>query len=413
MGWELPALQKKRGKMQTTKVLTVSQLNYYVKSVLDSDPRLNYVFLTGEISNLTDHYRSGHIYLSLKDNKSIVRCVMFAGNARNLMFKPAEGMKVICRGRVTLYEATGQYQYYIEDMQPDGVGALYQAYEQLKAKLSAEGLFDEKYKKPIPHFPSTIGVITSPTGAAVQDIRNILTRRYPSVNITLCPVLVQGENAVPQLINALEKLNEYNLCDTIIIGRGGGSIEDLWAFNDENLARTIFKSRIPVISAVGHETDFTICDFVSDLRAPTPSAAAELAVPDKQELFQYYDSQKQYLSTLIDSRISDYKNSLSQSASALSSLSPQNKLRNIESELAINTHRLTSLSNQIFENKKQEISLLASRLESLNPVSILKRGYSVVTNDDKTVTSVKDVKDGDTLAIDVTDGRIISRVIGE
>ena len=404
---------KKRGKMQTTKVLTVSQLNYYVKSVLDSDSRLNYVFLTGEISNLTDHYRSGHIYLSLKDNKSLVRCVMFAGNARNLMFKPAEGMKVICRGRVTLYEATGQYQYYIEDMQPDGVGALYQAYEQLKAKLSAEGLFDEKYKKLIPHFPSTIGVITSPTGAAVQDIRNILTRRYPSVNITLCPVLVQGENAVPQLINAVEKLNEYNLCDTIIIGRGGGSIEDLWAFNDENLARAIFKSKIPVISAVGHETDFTICDFVSDLRAPTPSAAAELAVPDKQELLQYYDSQKQYLSTLIDSRISDYKNSLSQSASTLSSLSPQNKLRNIESELAINTHRLTSLSNQIFENKKQEISLLASRLESLNPVSILKRGYSVVTKDDKTVTSVKDVKAGDTLAIDVTDGRIISRVIGE
>ena len=413
MGWGLPALQKKRGTMQTTNVLTVSQLNYYVKSALDSDPRLNYVFLTGEISNLTDHYRSGHIYLSLKDNKSLVRCVMFAGNARNLMFKPAEGMKVICRGRVTLYEATGQYQYYIEDMQPDGVGALYQAYEQLKAKLSAEGLFDEKYKKLIPHFPSTIGVITSPTGAAVQDIRNILTRRYPSVNITLCPVLVQGENAVPQLINAVEKLNEYNLCDTIIIGRGGGSIEDLWAFNDENLARAIFKSKIPVISAVGHETDFTICDFVSDLRAPTPSAAAELAVPDKQELLQYYDSQKQYLSTLIDSRISDYKNSLSQSASTLSSLSPQNKLKNIESELAINTHRLTSLSNQIFENKKQEISLLASRLESLNPVSILKRGYSVVTKDDKTVTSVKDVKDGDTLAIDVTDGRIISRVIGE
>lgn len=406
-------MQKKRGKMQTTKVLTVSQLNYYVKSVLDSDPRLNYVFLTGEISNLTDHYRSGHIYLSLKDNKSLVRCVMFAGNARNLKFKPAEGMKVICRGRVTLYEATGQYQYYIEDMQPDGVGALYQAYEQLKAKLSAEGLFDEKYKKPIPRFPSTIGVITSPTGAAVQDIRNILTRRYPSVNITLCPVLVQGESAVPQLINAVERLNEFNLCDTIIIGRGGGSIEDLWAFNDENLARAIFKSKIPVISAVGHETDFTICDFVSDLRAPTPSAAAELAVPDKEELLQYYDSQKQYLSSLIDSRINDYKYSFSQSASALSSLSPQNKLKNIESELAINTHRLTSISNQIFENKKQEISLLASRLESLNPVSILKRGYSVVTKDDKTVTSVKDVKAGDTLAIDVTDGRIISGVIGE
>ena len=413
MGWELPALQKKRGTMQTNKILTVSQLNYYVKSVLDSDPRLNYVFLTGEISNLTDHYKSGHIYLSLKDSKSIIRSVMFAGNARNLRFKPAEGMKVICRGRVTLYEATGQYQYYIEDMQPDGVGALYQAYEQLKNKLSAEGLFDDRYKKPIPRFPSTIGVVTSPTGAAVQDIKNILTRRYPSVNIVMCPVLVQGENAVPQLINAVERLNEYNLCDTIIIGRGGGSIEDLWAFNDENLARAIFKSKIPVISAVGHETDFTICDFVSDLRAPTPSAAAELAVPDKQELFQYYDSQKQYLSSLIDSRISEYRNILSQSATELISLSPKESLKNIENQLTINTHRLSTLSNQIFENKKQEVSLLASRIESLNPVSIMKRGYSVVTKDDKTVTSVKEVKEGDTLAIDVTDGRIISRVMGE
>lgn len=395
------------------KILTVSQLNFYVKSILDSDQRLNYVFLCGEISNLTDHYRSGHIYLSLKDNKSVIRAVMFAGNARNLKFKPMEGMKVICRGRVTLYEATGQYQYYIEDMQPDGIGALYQAYEQLKEKLQSKGLFDESHKKPIPYCPKTIGVITSPTGAALQDIKNILTRRFPSVNIVLCPVLVQGDNAVPQLIDAVNKLNEYDLCDTIIIGRGGGSIEDLWAFNDENLAYAIYNSHIPVISAVGHETDFTICDFVSDLRAPTPSAGAELAVPDRNEILQNLDAQRQYLSSLMDKRLIENNNIVSEMTTKLLSLSPDDKIAKLYNDLDFLSQKYENNSNRIFQNTANKIELLATKLESLNPVSILKRGYSVVTNNDKTVTSVKDVKNGDTLAINVTDGKIISKVIGE
>ena len=395
------------------KILTVSQLNFYVKSILDSDQRLNYVFLCGEISNLTDHYRSGHIYLSLKDNKSVIRAVMFAGNARNLKFKLMEGMKVICRGRVTLYEATGQYQYYIEDMQPDGIGALYQAYEQLKEKLQSKGLFDESHKKPIPYCPKTIGVITSPTGAAVQDIKNILTRRFPSVNIVLCPVLVQGDNAVPQLIDAVNKLNEYDLCDTIIIGRGGGSIEDLWAFNDENLAYAIYNSHIPVISAVGHETDFTICDFVSDLRAPTPSAGAELAVPDRNEILQNLDAQRQYLSSLMDKKLIENNNVVSEMTTKLLSLSPDDKIAKLYNDLDFISQKYENNSNRIFQNTANKIELLATKLESLNPVSILKRGYSVVTNNDKTVTSVKDVKNGDTLAINVTDGKIISKVIGE
>lgn len=395
------------------KILTVSQLNFYVKSILDSDQRLNYVFLCGEISNLTDHYRSGHIYLSLKDNKSVIRAVMFAGNAHNLKFKPMEGMKVICRGRVTLYEATGQYQYYIEDMQPDGIGALYQAYEQLKEKLQSKGLFDESHKKPIPYCPKTIGVITSPTGAAVQDIKNILTRRFPSVNIILCPVLVQGDNAVPQLVDAVNKLNEYELCDTIIIGRGGGSIEDLWAFNDENLAYAIYNSHIPVISAVGHETDFTICDFVSDLRAPTPSAGAELAVPDRNEILQNLDAQRQYLSSLMDKRLIENNNIVSEMTTKLLSLSPDDKIAKLYNDLDFLSQKYENNSNRIFQNTANKIELLATKLESLNPVSILKRGYSVVTNNDKTVTSVKDVKNGDTLAINVTDGKIISKVIGE
>ena len=395
------------------KILTVSQLNFYVKSVLDSDPRLNYVFLCGEISNLTDHYRSGHIYLSLKDNKSVIRAVMFAGNARNLKFKPMEGMKVICRGRVTLYEATGQYQYYIEDMQPDGIGALYQAYEQLKEKLQSKGLFDESHKKPIPYCPKTIGVITSPTGAAVQDIKNILTRRFPSVNIILCPVLVQGDNAAPQLVDAVNKLNEYDLCDTIIIGRGGGSIEDLWAFNDENLAYAIYNSHIPVISAVGHETDFTICDFVSYLRAPTPSAGAELAVPDRNEILQNLDAQRQYLSSLMDKKLIENNNIVSEMTTKLLSLSPDDKIAKLYNDLDFLSQKYENNSNRIFQNTTNKIELLATKLESLNPVSTLKRGYSVVTNNDKTVTSVKDVKNGDTLAINVTDGKIISKVIGE
>jgi exodeoxyribonuclease VII large subunit len=388
----------------TPRVLTVSQLNFYVKSILDGDAKLNYVFLSGEISNLTDHYRSGHIYLSLKDDKSLIRAVMFAGNARNLKFKPMEGMKVICRGRVTLYEATGQYQYYIEDMQPDGLGALYQAYEQLKSRLALEGLFNEGHKKPIPEFPQSIGVITSPTGAALQDIRNIITRRYPSAVIVVCPVLVQGENAPAQLIKAVNTLNEYDAVDTIIIGRGGGSIEDLWAFNNEELARVIYKSHIPVISAVGHETDFTICDFVSDLRAPTPSAGAELAVPDTKEYISYLDSQRQYIQSLMETKLNEQYNQMIELANRLPALSPMDKLNSFYMELDHISENMENTVSTILLNAQQEISTLAVKLEVLNPISALNRGYSVATHNGKNITSVNDVKKDDEIKITVIDG---------
>ena len=393
--------------------LTVTQVNTYIKAILDENVHLKNIYIVGEISNFLHYFRSGHMYFTLKDDNSQLKAVMFSSNAERLKFKPSDGMKVLCRGRISVYDKDGAYQFYVDDMQPDGIGALYQAYEQLKEKLQSKGLFDESHKKPIPYCPKTIGVITSPTGAALQDIKNILTRRFPSVNIILCPVLVQGDNAAPQLVDAVNKLNEYELCDTIIIGRGGGSIEDLWAFNDENLAYSIYNSHIPVISAVGHETDFTICDFVSDLRAPTPSAGAELAVPDRNEILQNLDAQRQYLSSLMDKKLIENKNIVSEMTTKLLSLSPDDKIAKLYNDLDFLSQKYENNSNRIFQNTANKIELLSTKLESLNPVSTLKRGYSVVTNNDKTVTSVKDVKNGDTLAINVTDGKIISKVIGE
>ena len=393
------------------RIITVSQLNYYVKSLLDNDPHLTNVFLTGEISNLTDHYRSGHIYFSLKDKNAVVRAVMFAGNARNLKFKPEEGMKVIVLCRVSLYEATGGYQIYVEDMQPDGIGALTLAFEQLKKKLEEKGIFSAENKKPIPKFPKTVGVITSPTGAAVQDIRNILTRRFPSVDIVLCPVLVQGTGAPAQLINAVNLFNEYDLADVIIIGRGGGSIEDLWAFNDENLAYSIYASNIPVISAVGHETDFTICDFVSDLRAPTPSAAAELAVPDREELLSYYNSKQQYISSILDNKISKAKTLLLERRTSILNNSPEKKLLEIEKNLE-NLSRIAEFcTNNSFIEKSKTINSLGAKLEALNPISVLQRGYSIAEKDGKIINSAKELKADDIIKLTLKDGNINTKVL--
>ena len=268
-------------------VLTVSQVNFFIKSLLEGDGRLQNVLISGEISNFTDHYRSGHLYFSLKDDKSVLKAVMFASAARRLKFRPKDGMKVLIRGRVSVYEPSGQYQLYAEDMQPEGMGALSLAFQQLKDRLSQEGLFDADHKREIPAFPQRIGVITSPTGAAVQDILQITGRRWPLAEIILAPVLVQGEQAPGQIVEALQEMDRRRACDVIILGRGGGSLEDLWAFNEEAVARAVYACTIPVVSAVGHETDFTICDFAADLRAPTPSAAAELCTPDwREELAQ-------------------------------------------------------------------------------------------------------------------------------
>lgn len=393
--------------MNTPKIITVSQLNFYLKSLIDNDQNLRFVFLEGEISNLTDHYSSGHIYFSLKDEKSVVKAVMFSYAAKNLKFKPENGMKVILRARVSVYEPSGQYQLYVEDMQPDGVGALSLQFGQLKEKLSKEGLFDKAHKKPIPTFPETIGVITSPTGAAVRDILNILSRRYPSADIVMCPVLVQGENAASQLTQAIKRFSESKIADVVIIGRGGGSQEDLWAFNDENLARAIYDCKTPVISAVGHETDFTICDFVSDLRAPTPSAAAELAVPDKDELTAELMAQRQYLSALIDKKLLSFESSLDNSSRLLSAYSPLNIIEIGEKDMINLSDRMLSVSKQLIENNTKNLTETASKLSALNPVAVLMRGYSYITDtDNKTVSSVSDVNVGDKINIKVSDGTL-------
>lgn len=395
------------------RVLTVSQLNFYIKSLIENDSKLNIVFLSGEISNLTDHYRSGHIYLSLKDEKSVIRAVMFSGNARNLRFKPTDGMKVICRGRVAVYEPTGQYQLYIEDMQPDGIGALTLAYEQLKKKLAEKGLFDSAHKKPLPKFPKTVGVITSPTGAVVQDIRNILYRRFPCINIVMCPVLVQGDSAPEQLVRAVKMLDTYNACDVIIIGRGGGSIEDLWAFNDETLANAIYDCKIPVISAVGHETDFTICDFVSDMRAPTPSAAAELAVPDKAELMSYYNSQLQYLSSFIDSQIRKSSSQLIDFQRRIALVSPQSKIDKYEKNIELLLNKTQNLINEKYSEKSNAITKISAKLESLNPFSVLSRGYSIAEKDGCVITSSSQLNNGDNFTLEFSDGKINATVNGD
>lgn len=395
------------------RVLSVSQLNFYIKSLIENDPRLNIVFLTGEISNLTDHYRSGHIYLSLKDEKSVIRAVMFAGNARNLRFRPMDGMKVICRGRVSVYEPSGQYQLYIEDMQPDGIGALTLAYEQLKNNLAEKGLFDNAHKKPLPKFPKTVGVITSPTGAAVQDIRNILYRRFPCVDIVMCPVLVQGDGAPEQLVRAVKTLDMYNACDVIIIGRGGGSMEDLWAFNSEELAYAIYNCRIPVISAVGHETDFTICDFVSDMRAPTPSAGAELAVPDREELMSYYNSQLQFVTSAKDLKIRQCSNSVTDFRRRLSLVSPQSKINEYEKSLTDKSNISRKIISEIYNEKSNSIFKLSSKLEGLNPISVLARGYSIAEKDGQVISSKAQLKIDDEFTLEFSDGKIRATVTGD
>ncbi len=390
--------------------ITVSQLNFYIKSLMESDDKLRYVFVTGEISNLTDHYASGHIYLSLKDDKALVKAVMFSYSAKNLKFCPENGMKVIARGRVSVYEPSGQYQLYIEDMQPDGIGSLTIAYEQLKKKLESEGLFDEKHKKPLPQFPKKIAVITSPTGAALQDIRNILVRRWPYSEVEVVPVLVQGDSAASMLTKAVCDVDAKGQADVIIIGRGGGSIEDLWAFNNEELARAIYNCRIPVISAVGHETDFTICDFVSDMRAPTPSAAAELATPDRFAQIDLLRKQRQYLVALSEMLIQSREKELSQISKVLSEKDPSIEFENKISVFDKLMERMTVVSDKMISDRKNQLDALKIRLFSLDPKAILSRGYSVVESKGKIVSSAKSLSQGDKVDIIFADGKLVATI---
>ena len=386
-------------------VITVSQLNFYIKSLFDSDVNLSYVFLSGEISNFTNHYRTGHLYMTLKDANASVKAVMFRSSASRLKFVPENGMKVIVKGRVSVFERDGQYQVYIDDMQPDGAGALTIAFEQLKLKLQKQGLFDMEAKKPIPKFPRKIGVVTSPTGAAIQDIRNIVFRRFPSAEIILYPVLVQGDGAAQQISDAIEYFNQNDLADVLIVGRGGGSIEDLWAFNEEIVAHAIYNSIIPVISAVGHETDFTISDFVADLRAPTPSAAAELAVPDKAELLNNLNFFLKHCNQAMVDILSGKRNELEYITSSVYLKNPLMLIRQKQMQFDSVTSRIRNSALLTLAEEKTRFAKAASALDSLSPFKVLARGYSVVTDaDGKIISASKDLKKDDIINIKFSKG---------
>ncbi len=391
--------------------ITVTELNEYIKAKIDGDGFLSRVAVKGEISNFTNHYKTGHFYFTIKDEGSLIKAVMFKSAASKINFVPENGMKIVARGRVSAFVRDGQYQLYCESMEPDGIGALYFAFEQLKKKLSAEGLFDEARKKPLPKIPTRIGVITSPTGAAIRDIINILGRRFPYAKVILYPALVQGAIAAPSLIDGMNYFNSQMNVDVIIIGRGGGSIEDLWAFNDEALARTVAASRIPTISAVGHETDFTICDFVADRRAPTPSAAAELAVPETRELMHKIDNIIGRMSLLLTRRIESGKQILDFYKTQGVFAYPERMFEERKMQLLMLGQRLeASVGAKITADR----SLLAQRtaaLEALSPLGILSRGYSVAARKDgKVVKSVSDVSTGDKLSLRLSDGSVEATV---
>ena len=385
-------------------VLSVTQLNTYIKSIIDGDSLLRSLYVVGEISNFTNHYRTGHFYLTLKDENCAVKAVMFASANRRLKFMPENGMKVIVRGRVSVFERDGQYQLYIDDMQPDGLGALNLAFEQLKNRLAQEGLFDERFKKPIPYRCMRIGVVTSATGAVIQDIRNVISRRYPLAEIILAPVQVQGASAAPQIVDAIERFNSGDYADVLIVGRGGGSLEDLWAFNEEIVARAVFKSRVPIISAVGHETDFTICDFVADLRAPTPSAAAELAVPDIREDIAFVQTVVYECEATLLQRVNDEKERLEIIKERLRYRSPSMLIdQKIQTVDTLMTSALLSVQRKL-DSETARLSSTAARLDALSPLKVMARGYSIVTKDEKVVASSKALKKGDRITVGFSDG---------
>ena len=435
------------------KYLSVSVINRYIKHVIDTDANLQKVFIKGEISNFKAH-STGHLYFSIKDETSKINAIMFNGNARKLNFNPTDGTKVLITGRISVYEATGNYQIYVDEMIEDGVGNLYIAFEKLKKQLAAEGLFDNKYKKPIPKYPTKIGVVTANTGAAIKDILSTIKRRFPIGQVILFPSLVQGDNAAKDIVKNIKLANTYDL-DVLIVGRGGGSIEDLWPFNEEIVARAIFDSKIPIISAVGHEVDFTIADFVADLRAPTPTGAAEMAVPNLVDLNKYIEQLKIRLSSDIIKKVNIYKLNLDSLRNSYILKNPsilfENKKQNLDlinnkiNELLLKKIELKKLyldslknsyvlknPNMLFENKKQNLILLTKelnknislkidnnvtklntiieKLELINPLNVMKRGFSLTYKDDKLIKSVKKVKKDDILNIKFNDGNILVNV---
>lgn len=434
--------------------LSVQALTKYVKRKFDADPHLRNVYVKGELSNVKNH-PSGHVYFTLKDERSRISAAMFRSSASKLKFRPENGMNVLITGDVTVYEASGQYQLYVQTMEPDGIGALYLAFEQLKEQLAKEGLFNEKWKSPLPLFPTEIGVITAQSGAAIQDIFSTISRRYPLAKLKLFPVIVQGPNAAPSIVDAIEQANRYDSIDVLIVGRGGGSIEDLWAFNEEVVARAIFSSRIPIISAVGHETDTTIADFVADKRAPTPTAAAELAVPARDELikrildskryiyrslFQQIKNEQKRLTTFqssyplqyperlyrpfaerlidLDSRLmrsgqeitANRKAELVRLNAMLKSYSPLQKVNIQSNEVNSLTGRLTRTMQHQIRIQNDRFSTSIRMLTALNPLNIMERGYSIVYKDETIVKSVASLEKGTAIQVHLNDGQVSAKV---
>lgn len=412
--------------------ISVYELSKYIKSNFDNDIYLRNVYLKGEISNFKNH-TTGHFYFSLKDESSRINAVMFSSATKNIKFIPKDGMKVLVRGRVTVYEATGGYQIYVEEMIEDGIGNLYIAFEQLKEKLAKEGLFNKEHKKKIVRCPKKVGIVTASTGAAIRDILTTIKRRYPICETILFPCLVQGDNAKYDIVKKIELANTYDI-DTLIVGRGGGSIEDLWPFNEEMVARAIYNSRVPVISAVGHEIDFTISDFVADLRAATPTAAAELAVPDINTILTYLDTAKNRLYTSLTNIIDTKKLYLSKLSDSYVLKKPSNMYEikiqyldtlidklNKEITIIIDNNKLRlskDKSSYILNNpsilykfKKQNLDNLINKLEVLNPMNTLKRGYAIIKKDDNVVSDINNINIDDTINIKLNNGNIISKVM--
>ncbi|MDD6215005.1 MAG: exodeoxyribonuclease VII large subunit [Firmicutes bacterium] len=381
-------------------IATVSQLNAYLKRVVDGQPVLNDIWIKGEISNFKQHY-SGHLYITLKDEGGVLKAVMFKSAAAHLLFNPEDGMKVLARGRIGVYEQSGTYQLYINEMTPDGIGELYIAYEQLKKKLEQEGLFDAQHKKPIPKYPERVGVVTATTGAAVRDIINVITRRYPYCEIIIFPSLVQGASAAPNIVEGIEYFNKTKAADTLIVGRGGGSIEDLWAFNEEVVARAIYDSEIPIISAVGHETDFTIADFVADMRAPTPSAAAEIAVPSQIELISKISMMENSLKT---SEINLIKN-MRLYVEKLTLSTPQGRIDDYRQKIDNLLRRVENSFSLSMSDRKKQLSNACAKLDTLSPLAVMSRGYAVAEKPDGTVIrTASEMTSGSEFTIKFADG---------
>ena len=391
-------------------ILTVSQLNRYMSFKIKEDTKLRGLLVKGEISGFTHHMRTGHFYFTLKDSSSSIKAVMFSSYAASLKFMPQSGMNVIVMGSLQVFERDGVYQLYVTDIQPDGIGAQYLAFEQLKEKLAAEGLFEPIYKKPLPKFPKRVGIVTAKGGAALRDILNIIGRRYPFCEAVIFPCVVQGEYAVDSICEALEFADSSG-CDVIICGRGGGSPEDLFAFNSEKIARTVFAMNTPIISAVGHETDTTLVDFVSDLRAPTPSAAAELAVPDTASLSAAVDSYKNALDNAFATVIARKRHELMAIESELKNYAPSAALSAMREKLASNEIRLSEAMKSCIEKKKAVIGSRAAALDSLSPLKIMSRGYSLVYKENELIKSADELSEGDRITVRFADNEASAVIV--